>query len=81
MALVGGLGISAQELAEPKLSELDSLRISANILRMEVAQLKAQAAQRDFDDARAALAATLKAVEVPGYTFDLQTMAYVKAIR
>ncbi len=46
--------------------------------RIELAQLRAQAAQTEFDKARGELAAVLKSLQKDGFDLDLQSMAYVK---
>lgn len=71
---------TTQDTAKPPvLGETQKLQLQNLALRLEIAQLRAQAAQRDFDVARAEFATLLKSLEVPGYTFDPQTLAYVKA--
>lgn len=47
-------------------------------LGIENAQLRAQAAQRDFDQSRTELTALLQSLDREGYLIDLGTMAYVK---
>ena len=66
----------SQEAEAPHATELQRLQIQEQLHLMEIAQLKAQAAQRDFDMARAELTRLLQAMQVPGYTFDLQTKTY-----
>lgn len=43
---------------------------------MENAELKAQAAQRDYDQARDQLRTVLQQLQKPGFLLDLETLAY-----
>lgn len=61
---------------EPALTEVQRLTIQNLSQQLEIAQLKAQAAQRDFDAARASIATLVKNLQVPGYTLDLNTLSY-----
>lgn len=61
---------------QPVLSEVNRLKLQVISQKIELAQLKAQAAQREFDDARTELSSVLKSLEVPGWTFDIQTLSY-----
>lgn len=60
----------------PTVSELDQLRIRVQVQAIEIAQLRAQAAQRDFDQAREQLRVLVAGLERPGYTLDMQTLTY-----
>ena len=60
----------------PTVPELDQLRIRVQVQAIEIAQLKAQAAQRDFDQAREQLRVLVAGLERPGYTLDMQTLTY-----
>ena len=60
----------------PTVPELDQLKIRVQVQAIEIAQLKAQAAQRDFDAAREALRVLVAGLDRPGYTLDLQTLSY-----
>jgi hypothetical protein len=53
----------------PTLSDVQRLTILTTMQRAEIAQLRAQAAQRDLE-------ALLKSLELQGYTLDLQTLTY-----
>jgi folylpolyglutamate synthase/dihydropteroate synthase len=44
--------------------------------RLELAQLHAQAAQRDFDDARKEIATLVQSLQRDGYELDLNTLGY-----
>lgn len=76
LTLTVGLAAVAEA---PVLTETDRLRIIALSQAMEIAQLKAQAAQRDYDQARDRMRAFLKSVEQPGYLLDLSTLTYQPA--
>lgn len=71
--LTAGLSATAEA---PTVTETERLRVIALSQAMEIAQLKAQAAQRDYDQARAELRAVLAQLERPGYTLDLATLTY-----
>ena len=80
LALLAGVVIvatvaSAQD-ARPVLSETQRLQIANTLQTMEIAQLKAQAAQRDFDAALEQLRVLVAGLERPGYTLDMQTLTY-----
>jgi hypothetical protein len=73
--------ITAQDTAPkaaPSLTQEQKLTLQTIAQRIEIAQLKAQQAQSDFDRARQDLAASLKALQVEGYTLDLNTLSYTK---
>jgi hypothetical protein len=63
----------AQAPAQPTLSEVQRLTVLTAVQRFEIAQLRAQAAQKELEG-------LLKSLEKPGYTFELQTMTYLKAV-
>ncbi len=74
---------AAQEkpIAEPKAPALTTEQKQAVTIlaqRIEIAQLKAQQAQAEFDRAREEIATLLRSLQVQGYTLDLQKMEYVK---
>lgn len=60
----------------PALSDLQRLQLMTVAQRIEIAQLKAQAAQRDFDQARQEWSALVTALQVEGFTFDPSTGTY-----
>lgn len=60
----------------PVLTDVQRLKIQNLSLRLELAQLKAQAAQRDFDAARVEITALVASFQVEGYTLDLATLTY-----
>lgn len=62
----------------PTLTEVQRLQLQTIAQRIEIAQLKAQAAQREFDVARGDLTRLMDALKVAGYTLDLGTMNYQK---
>lgn len=64
--------------AAPALSEVQRLKFQTIAQRIEIAQLKAQAAQAEFEKARADLAKLVDESKVDGYTLDLTTLTYVK---
>lgn len=76
MLLVGTV-VGAQAPA-PTLTEMKKLQLRNITQRMEIAQLRAQAAQRDFEGAREELMKVLGTVKVEGYTLDLGTLVYQK---
>jgi len=62
----------------PELSEVNRLKLQNLTQRLELAQLRAQAAQREFDGARDEIGKLVLTLKVEGYTLDLQTLAYTK---
>lgn len=70
--------VLAQDAQAPTLTEVQRLKVQTLAQRMEIAQLRAQQAQRDFDDARAQLATLLQSLQVEGYVLDLSTLTYRK---
>jgi hypothetical protein len=62
----------------PALTEVSRLQLQNLAQRIELAQLRAQAAQRDFDTARDELGKLVVSLKVDGYTLDLQTLTYTK---
>jgi hypothetical protein len=71
LALVACAG-AQPVVAPPALTDLEKLTLVNAVQKFEIAQLRALAVQRE-------LQALLKSLEKPGYTFDLQTMTYIKA--
>ena len=63
----------------PTLSDVDRLKLQNLALAMEVAKLRAEAAQRDYDQSRDQLRALLRTLEQPGYLLDLSTLTYQPA--
>lgn len=63
--------------APPALTELQRLQVQTLTQAIEIAQLKALAAKRDFDEAKQSLQALVQQLQRPGYTLDLQTMTYL----
>lgn len=62
----------------PTLTEVQRLQLQTVSQRIELAQLRAQAAQVEYDKARNDLQALLKSLQKDGYTLDLQTLTYTK---
>jgi hypothetical protein len=60
----------------PALSEMQRLQLTTVGQRIEIAVLKAQAAQRDFDAAVADRAALVRSLWVEGFELDLSTLSY-----
>jgi hypothetical protein len=67
-----------QDKAAPTLSEIQKLQIQNVAQRIELAQLRAQAAQREFEAARGDLSKLITTLKVEGYTLDLETLSYRK---
>jgi len=75
--LVAAVAIGAPAIGEvPTLADVDRLKLQNLALAMEVARLRAEAAQRDYDQARDAARVLLQQLERPGFTFDPSTLAY-----
>lgn len=68
--------IAGQSKPAPVLSDVDRLRLQNLALAMEVAKLRAEVAQRDYDQTREAARALLQQLERPGFTFDPSTLTY-----
>ena len=60
----------------PTLTDAQRWQVTAVMQRIELAQLRAQLAQRDFDQAKAELLGLAKALHVEGFDLDLATMTY-----
>lgn len=78
LVLVALLLAQAPPTKEPTLSEVDRLKLQNVSQRIELAQLRFQAAQREFETARTDLAKLVEALKVDGYTLDLATLTYHK---
>jgi hypothetical protein len=76
---VTGIALAQQPapVSAPTLTDVQKLQIQNLAQRMEIAQLRAQQAQQDYDAARKDAAALVQTLQVPGYTLDLQTLNYV----
>jgi hypothetical protein len=74
--LVAAVTVGAQ--TPPTISEVQRLRLQNLSQRIELAQLRAQAAQREFDAAREELSTLVVSLKVEGYSLDLQTLTYTK---
>jgi hypothetical protein len=62
----------------PELTADERKDLTLLLTQIENAQLKAQLAQVQFDQARVALGDKIRAVDKPGWTFDIQTMKYTE---
>jgi hypothetical protein len=60
----------------PTLTEVERLRIQVALQRLQIAQLRLEGVQREWEEARQALLARLKEVEREGYELDLETLTY-----
>lgn len=76
--MIGGIAVLSLMLLAPQavekppvLSELDKLRIQNAVQKIEIAQLK-------FNAARDELMALLNSLEKDGYTLDISTLGYKK---
>ncbi len=65
-------GAQPNPTTPPTLTDVQKLTLLTTVQRFEIAQLRAQAAQRE-------LQTLLKSLEIQGFTFDLQTMSYSPA--
>lgn len=80
LLVLGLAGVArGQTTSAPTLSDVDRLSLQNLALVMEVAKLRAEVAQRDYDQARERLRALVQAAERPGYVLDLQTLTYQPA--
>lgn len=62
----------------PTLTVEQKQAVQILVQRIELAQLRAQAAQAEFERARAEVSALLTSLQKDGYDLDLQTLTYVK---
>lgn len=62
----------------PAITETQKLQIQNVLQRIQIAQLQSQAAQAEFERARADAEALFKSLSVPGYDLNLQTYQYQK---
>lgn len=65
----------------PTLTELQRLQVLTLVQRLQIAELRAQAAQREWNDARADLVALSERLAIEGYELDLATQTYRPAPR
>lgn len=76
-----GAAVAAQEPPKPTAPVLTTEQKQAVVIlsqRIELAQLRAQAAQVEFEKARAEIAQLVQSLQVPGFDLDLQAMTYTK---
>jgi len=64
--------------AAPALTDVQKLTVQNLAQQIEIAQLRAQQAQRDFDQAREQLGKLLQSLQVDGYDLDLRALTYSK---
>lgn len=62
----------------PVLTEVQKLQLQNLTQRLEIAQLRMQAAQADFQAARTEIETLVKSLQVEGYNLDLQSLTYTK---
>ena len=55
----------------PALTDVQKLTLIVSIQKVEIARREMEKVKKELEDA-------LKSVQVPGYTFDLQTLTYKK---
>lgn len=79
LVLAALCGALAQEppAAIPLLTDVERLQLQAVFQQMEIAQLKAQVVQAEFDKAKAAANALMHSLQKPGYALDVQRLVYV----
>ncbi len=63
----------------PVLTETQKLQIQNLAQQLEIAQLRAAAAQQQFTNAKDELTRLLTSLKVEGYDLDLQTFTYTKS--
>lgn len=78
--LVAVSGVSSAAEA-PTLTELQRLQVLTLVQRLQIAELRAQAAQREWEATRAELLAVSQRLSVDGYELDLATQTYRPAPR
>lgn len=61
----------------PTLTEVQQLKLRASLQTVEIAQLRLQLAQQDFDRARLDTQELLRTLQQPGYRLDLNKLTYV----
>lgn len=83
MALVVWLGFAVSlvlatepKATRPTLTQVQRLELVSALQQIEIAQLRAQMAQRDFDAAKDRLRGLVESAKHPGYVLDLQTLEY-----
>jgi hypothetical protein len=62
----------------PTLKDTEKLQLQVISQKLEIAQLKAQAAQSDFDRARDEWSKLVLSLQKDGYTLNLEKLEYVK---
>ena len=67
-----------EKLTTPVLGDLQKLQIQVLVQKIEIAQLRAQAAQEAFERAREEITKLVQSLQVPGYDLSLERLEYVK---
>ena len=62
----------------PVLTDVQKLTLQLLAQRIEIAQLRYQAAQREFDAAKDEITKLIQALTVPGYDLDLMKLEYTR---
>lgn len=79
---LSGLSLLGQEQdtegKPPELTETQRLHVQNLTQRLEIYQLRAQLAQRDFDHTRDEFTRLLQSLEIKGYTLNVETLIYTK---
>lgn len=81
--LSGSFTLGAQEKPDPTAPVLtveQKQSIQILVQRIELAQLRAQAAQVEFEKARAETTQLVQSLQKEGYDLDLQTLTYTKKV-
>ncbi len=60
----------------PMVTEVQKLQAQTYLQAMQIAQYKAQLASQEFDKAKASLTSLAQALQVEGYTLDMDTWTY-----
>jgi len=72
------VGLFAQDVKAPTVSDMQKLKVQNLALRLDNAQLRAQVAQADYEKTRIELTTMIQSLQVEGYDLDLQTLTYTK---
>lgn len=78
VALFATAVFAGQDAKGPALNEVQKLQLQNAAQKMEITQLRAQAALREFEKSKDDLMQMMKGLKVEGYTLDLQSMSYQK---
>jgi hypothetical protein len=69
---------SSPSAAPPVLSDAQKVQVRLLTQQLEIASLRAQLAQADFEKTQTALRALVESWRVPGYELDVSTLSFVK---